>query len=82
VYLLEEEGLLDDFMLERLKPDILQTVALFQTESNARIARSAMVQETWLEKLCTAFTLYGRADAADDEIAKLLRMIQRFSVNS
>ena len=37
--LLEEEGLLDDFMVARFNPGILQTTALFQTGSNARIAR-------------------------------------------
>ncbi len=44
--LLEEEGLLDDFIIERFNPGILQTTTLFQTESNARIARQAITQET------------------------------------
>jgi len=44
--LLKEERLLDDFMVERFNPDILQMTALFQTGSNARIARQAMAQET------------------------------------
>ena len=42
VYLLEEEGLLDDFIVKRFNPGILQTTALFTTESNARIARLAI----------------------------------------
>jgi len=82
VYLLEEEGLLDDFTVERFRPGILQLAALFKTESNARIARVAIAQETWLEKLCMAFTLYGRADVADDEIAMLLEIVQGLSVNA
>jgi hypothetical protein len=80
VYLLEEEGLLDDFMVERFNPGILQTTALFKTESNARIARLAITQETWLEKFCMAFRLYGRGDVADHAIAVGLRMLYGFSV--
>jgi hypothetical protein len=78
--LLEEEGLLDDFMVERLNPGILRTTALFQTESNARIARLVITQETWLEKFCMAFRLYGRGDAADHAIAVGLRVLHGLSV--
>ena len=77
--LLEEEGLLDDFMVERFKPGLLQVVALFQTESNARIVRLTMAQKTWLEKFCTALKLYGRADVADHDVAERLRMLRGFS---
>ena len=80
VYLLEEEGLLDDFMVERCNPGILQTTALFKTESNARIARLAIRQETWLEKFCMAFRLYGREDVADHAFAVRLRMLHGLSV--
>jgi len=72
--LLEEEGLLDDFTVEILDPGILQMTTLFKAESNARIARLAMTQETWLEKFCMAFRLYGRRDVADHTIAVQLRM--------
>jgi SET domain len=78
--LLEEEGLLDDFMVERLNPGILQTTASFKTESNARIARLAITQKTWLEKFCMAFRLYGRGDVADHVIAVRLRMLRGLSV--
>jgi hypothetical protein len=77
--LLEEEGLLDDFMVERFNPGILQTTALFQTGSNARIARQAMAQETWQEKFCMAFGLYGREDVADHATAVRLQMLHRLS---
>jgi hypothetical protein len=80
VYLLEEEGLLDDFMVERCNPGILQTTALFKTESDARIARLAIRQETWLEKFCVAFRLYGRGDVADHAFAVRLRMLHGLSV--
>jgi SET domain len=80
VYLLEEEGILDNLMVVRLGPGILRTVAEFKTESNAKISRLAMAQETWLEKLCMAFRLYGRGDVADDAIAVRLRMLHGLSV--
>lgn len=78
--LLEEEGLLDDFMVERFNPGILQVVTMFQTESNASIARLAMTQNTWLEKFCTAFRLYGRTDVGDHVAAKLYRMLRGLSL--
>lgn len=68
VYLLEEEELLDDFMVKRFNLGILQTTVLFQTESNARIAKLAIAQETWLDKFCMAFRLYGREDVADHAV--------------
>ncbi|KAF2190968.1 SET domain-containing protein [Zopfia rhizophila CBS 207.26] len=80
MYLLEEEGLLDDFMAERLHPSILNIKALFITERNARIATLAMAQETWLEKFCMALRLYGRADVADHAVAEGLRKLQGLSV--
>lgn len=80
VYILEEEGLLDNFMVERFNPGILQTAALFETESNARIARLAIAQETWLEKFCVAFRLYGRGDVADHASAVVLQMLRGLSV--
>ena len=80
--LLEEEGLLDDLLAERLNPGILQTVAWFRTEYNARIARKAMAQGTWPERLHVACELYGREDVADDGVAALLRMIQGLRVKS
>ncbi|KAK3380344.1 hypothetical protein B0T24DRAFT_190996 [Lasiosphaeria ovina] len=71
--LTEQEGLLDDFLAERLSPSIRAAAAMFRTESNARLAKLAMAQETWLERLCVAFRLYGRADAADAALAEALR---------
>ncbi|KAH7357134.1 hypothetical protein BKA65DRAFT_423958 [Rhexocercosporidium sp. MPI-PUGE-AT-0058] len=82
VYLLEEEGLLDDFMIERLNPDILQIAALFETKRNARIARLVIVQKTWLDKLNMAFRLYRRADIADHAITMQLRMLRGLSVTT
>ncbi|KAK0637172.1 hypothetical protein B0T17DRAFT_588093 [Bombardia bombarda] len=71
--LTEQEGLLDDFLAERLSPSIWAAATMFETENNARLAKLAMAQETWLERLCVAFHLYGRADAADAALAGVLR---------
>jgi hypothetical protein len=69
MFLLEEEGLLDDFMVERLNPGILLTTAFFQSESNTKVVRLAMAQKTWRERLGIAFRLYGRRDVADHTFA-------------
>ena len=74
LYLMEEEGLMDDFVFERCNPAVLKLSTLFRTESNDKIARLAVAQETWLEKLFVAFRLYGRADAADHLSAIGMRM--------
>lgn len=72
-YLLEEEGLLDHFMVERILPSMRSTAGTFKTRRNAKIAAIVMAQQTWLGKVCTAFRLYGKEDAADQEIAAALR---------
>lgn len=76
MYLLEEEGLLDDFMVKRMNPGIRRTTTWFGTESNAVIARLAIAQESWLRKLCVAFRLWGREDAADHTMAVALRRLR------
>ncbi|KAJ4289787.1 hypothetical protein N0V90_011117 [Kalmusia sp. IMI 367209] len=74
VLLLQEEQLLDEFMVRRFNPRILRISRLFQTESNAMIARNALAQPTWLERFCTVLALYGRRDAADHGVALALQM--------
>jgi hypothetical protein len=72
--------LLDDFMVERFTPGVLQTATWFNTESNHRIAELATPQETWLEKFYIAFSLYGREGGADHATAVLLQMLHGLSV--
>jgi hypothetical protein len=69
MFLLDEEELMNDFMIGRMYPGILILSTLFKTEGNARLAMLAMEQKTWLEKLCVAFRLWGRGDVADYGIA-------------
>lgn len=73
VVLLEEEQLLDHFMVEGLNPGIKQITNAFKIPNNARIAKFALVQKTWLGKFCTALRLDGRADTADRSISEKLR---------
>jgi hypothetical protein len=47
--------------------------ALFKSKSNSRIARHAVRQETWLKTLQVALRLYGREDAADDDVSSMPR---------
>ncbi|KAH9882273.1 hypothetical protein J1614_001445 [Plenodomus biglobosus] len=74
VLLLEQEGLLDGFLLERWEPDILRLVKMFSTASNIRIAQHAMEQKCWLKKFCIASRLYGCADDSDSIVPELLRL--------
>jgi hypothetical protein len=79
VFLLEEEGLLDDLMMQRLGPDIEVPMALFETKENVAVAKLAMAQGTWRGRLEVAFRLYGRRDARDEFLAGVLGLPrQRF----
>ncbi|KAI1496390.1 hypothetical protein F5X99DRAFT_400632 [Biscogniauxia marginata] len=71
--LTEQEGLLDDFLAERLSPSIWAVASAFQTGKNAEVAKLAMAQKAWFGRLCVAFQLYGQADVADQAVAEALR---------
>lgn len=73
VFLLEEEGLLDDFKLQRLRGAVDVPLKLFKTEENVVVATRAMAQATWRGRLEVAFGLYGRRDAGDEDLAVVLR---------
>lgn len=76
IFLIEEEGLLDDFMVERLRPSLIRIAGLFKLESNCSIARLAMNQKSWLKRLLVGFELYGRKDTADHEVTLALRQLR------
>lgn len=82
VCLLEEEGPLDDFMVQRVQPGILRPTRWFQTENNAQIARHAIEQGSGQEKLGVASQLYGRGDVADYATAETLLMLHGRSVKA
>ena len=79
MHLLEEEGLMDHFMVARMGPGIEQTASFFGDERNASIARLAIAQETWLGKLSVAARLYGRMDGNDASVAAGLRMLHELT---
>ncbi|KAL2194263.1 hypothetical protein P885DRAFT_71576 [Corynascus similis CBS 632.67] len=74
VVLLDDEGLLDDFMLQRLWPGISTLAGAFGSKENAMIAQLALEQDTWVKKLEVAFKLFGRRDPIDVAFAEILRL--------
>jgi hypothetical protein len=82
VVLLEQEGLLDEFMTEKFSPSVPILVDCFRTESNAKVAQLIMKQDNWLGKLCVALKLYGKRDTADDTVGLLLRAQQGLNIKS
>jgi hypothetical protein len=81
VYLLEEEGLLDGFRLERLMPGITVTKNCFENRSNVKLARLALAQPTWFGRVCVAFSMYGREDVADQETSVMFRAMDELRIN-
>lgn len=65
IALLESEGLLDQFKLDRLIPSVRRLANWFQTPSNAAIASAAMKEPTAAQRLFVAVGLYGKLDAFD-----------------
>ncbi|KAM0435899.1 hypothetical protein ACHAPT_002791 [Fusarium lateritium] len=74
--LVEQEGVLDDFLLVRASQRITSMASYFTTERNARIAKLALKQEPWLKKLDVAMLIFGAKDESDDAVNKLLREIR------
>jgi hypothetical protein len=69
--LLEEEGLLSYPQRWVIEREIESLVKTFKTASNTRVARDAMAQGTWKEKLRVACQLWGGKDAVDDTLKRL-----------
>jgi len=59
MFLLEQEGLPDEFQTKRLSPNIRATADFLQTKGNIRVAKLAMAQGTWFGKLCMALSSIG-----------------------
>jgi hypothetical protein len=77
--LLLEEGLLDEFMRERIEPGVVRLVGLFGTEGNARVARRAVGEETVQGKVGVALGMWGRRDKVDDVLPGLLKVVRNSS---
>lgn len=67
IFLIEEESLLNDFLVERLRLDLITTAGLLRLEGNCSIAILAIDQKSWPERLLLGFELYGRRDTAGHE---------------
>lgn len=65
VALKEAEGTLDVEQAANTWTHVWRRACSFGTEKNRRIAKLAVQQKTWSERLGMAFQLDGRADAAD-----------------
>ncbi|GAM39056.1 hypothetical protein TCE0_034r10284 [Talaromyces pinophilus] len=63
--LTEAEGLLDIETAANTWTHVWRRACSFGTEENRKIAKLAVQQKTWIERLGMAFQLDGRADAAD-----------------
>ncbi|PQE17468.1 SET domain protein [Rutstroemia sp. NJR-2017a WRK4] len=81
VYLLEEEGLLDEFLLKELVPAVTTTKDLFRNRDNIKMASLALAQPTWFGRVCVAFSMYGREDPADRKTAAMFRAMDELPVN-
>ncbi|CAG8118958.1 unnamed protein product [Penicillium nalgiovense] len=75
VVLLEEEGLLDNWVVKTIEPGVVKPVALFLSGYNHEIGDLALTQDTWLKKLQVAFELYGRADPADEIMTRRFQLM-------
>jgi hypothetical protein len=71
--LLDQEGLLNPFMMMGLGPMIMKVVGSFKNKRNAKLARLALEQRTRWAEFCVAPRLWERSDAGDDEFARLMR---------
>jgi hypothetical protein len=71
--LLEEEGLLGYRRLAKVLRLIHQPILMFRTPRIQRLAKQAIAQATWLERLNKGFQLFGQPDAADSNSVQPLR---------
>jgi hypothetical protein len=79
--LLEEEGLLDDFMVQRVRPSIRTLVGFFDGRERGRCeachGTGKLARESKL-----AIRLHGRGDATDQSLAEILRLLAGSKLNS
>ncbi|KAM5349503.1 hypothetical protein ACJ41O_006008 [Fusarium nematophilum] len=74
IVLVEEEGLLDEYMELKLGSEARTLASLLKTKANARVARSVMAQESWMAKLNAAIGLYERPDGVDSQLTEEFRL--------
>lgn len=75
MFLLEEEGLLDHLMRDRIEPMIARQVAWFDTPENRKIAEAAMKAGSIRKSVEIAFLFWGKYDIADEVTPGVLRTL-------
>jgi hypothetical protein len=58
--LTEQEGLMDNLLVERWAPGIWALLGKFTTERDTEVAKLAILQETWTQRFCVASRLWGQ----------------------
>lgn len=71
--LLDAEGLLDDYTLEKAICRLSLVSSALGTPNNIRVGARAMAQDTWFESFAVACNVFGATDANDDAFAARLR---------
>lgn len=72
--LLEQEGLLDDLMVERLRPGLSHLIDSLETAENLLLVHRAMQGSSWEECLGACLVLCGKRDAGDAALTLQLRL--------
>jgi hypothetical protein len=61
-FLLEQEGLLDDYEGEKLRKDMIKLSGFYQTTLNIHVSRLASFQTTWFQQFAVACMIFGKED--------------------
>lgn len=75
ILLLEQEGLLDKFMLERMLPGIQRLATSLVTMENVVVVQQAMARNTWGERFCACLKLWGKGDDGDGALRLQLELL-------
>ena len=71
----EQEGLLDEFLENRMLPGIAQVVQSFRTESNRETVLMALKQNNWTERFVISSYTWRLRDSADTAVAEQYRLL-------
>lgn len=75
--LLQQEGLLDKFMVERMQPGISNLVTSLRTVENKIIIKDALTRNTWEERLGACLEMWGKRDDGDAALKLRLELLNK-----
>lgn len=75
--LLEQEGLLDKLMLERMQRGIWPLIMALETSRNLSIFEEVMATVKWEDRFGECLKLWGRKDAGDKALRSRLQKLDR-----